>query len=322
MNGLILDNDNLDKQVSIKDIATILNNFSIDGLSDKNKNIIINELLKNKAVKELEKKVLVESTDLNKLINDFLNTFKSLPTKKSYANAIKKFLDYCNTKNIQPLLIDSQQVDLFSAYLYNNLSNNTATLTIASVSSFYKTLIKWNILEKTPFIKVKRYKKALKDKKIPTQKEINFILKEIKELKFSKDFYYSILLTTQLGIRVGLLDNIKFTEKLGAFYFSGISKGKEYRGAIPSELNNTIREIIKNDIKFNSNSLQTRLNKLNKLLKDKSTLENVYSYHDFRHYYAITQYSNDKDIYKLSKALNHSNIAITTTYLQGLNTKI
>ena len=44
----------------------------------------------------------------------------------------------------------------------------------------------------------------------------------------------------------------------------------------------------------------------------------AYSAHDFRHYFAVSEYLKDKDIYKLSKLLDHSNISVTEGYLKGL----
>ena len=41
--------------------------------------------------------------------------------------------------------------------------------------------------------------------------------------------------------------------------------------------------------------------------------------HDFRHYFAATEYQKDHDIYRVSKLLNHASIAVTETYLKSIN---
>lgn len=40
-----------------------------------------------------------------------------------------------------------------------------------------------------------------------------------------------------------------------------------------------------------------------------------YAAHDFRHCYAATEYQANPDIYRISKLLDHANIAVTETYL-------
>ena len=40
--------------------------------------------------------------------------------------------------------------------------------------------------------------------------------------------------------------------------------------------------------------------------------------HDLRHRFAIELYLENRDIYEVSKKLFHSNISVTTAYLQGL----
>ncbi|MDR2534621.1 MAG: tyrosine-type recombinase/integrase [Treponema sp.] len=53
-------------------------------------------------------------------------------------------------------------------------------------------------------------------------------------------------------------------------------------------------------------------------LHKSSKIQAVYSAHDFRHYFAITEYSKNKDIYRVSKLLGHAGIRVTETYLKGL----
>jgi integrase len=43
-----------------------------------------------------------------------------------------------------------------------------------------------------------------------------------------------------------------------------------------------------------------------------------YSCHDFRHYFAVREYSKDKDIWRVSRLLGHNGIAVTEKYLKAL----
>jgi hypothetical protein len=44
----------------------------------------------------------------------------------------------------------------------------------------------------------------------------------------------------------------------------------------------------------------------------------VDSCHDFRHFYAVTEYQKDRDIHRVKDLLHHSSIEITDNYLRSL----
>jgi site-specific recombinase XerD len=67
-----------------------------------------------------------------------------------------------------------------------------------------------------------------------------------------------------------------------------------------------------------TNALKLRIYRATMKLQKQGKIKSAYSAHDFRHFYAISEYQKDKDIYKLSKLLDHSNIAITESYLKSL----
>jgi integrase len=48
----------------------------------------------------------------------------------------------------------------------------------------------------------------------------------------------------------------------------------------------------------------------------------IYSCHDLRHYYAKKEYEKTKDIYRVSRLLNHSSVTITEGYLRSLEVRI
>jgi integrase len=69
---------------------------------------------------------------------------------------------------------------------------------------------------------------------------------------------------------------------------------------------------------LSTNALKLRIYRQTTKLYQAGKINAAYSAHDFRHYFAITEYQKDKDIYKLSKLLDHTNIAVTETYLKSL----
>jgi integrase len=48
----------------------------------------------------------------------------------------------------------------------------------------------------------------------------------------------------------------------------------------------------------------------------------IYLCHDLRHYYAKKEYEKTKDIYRVSRLLNHSSLTITEGYLRSLEVRI
>ena len=305
------------KNFELKQYNNILKNIDFNLLNNNDKQAIFKELLKDKCIKDLKNKLLVEDTNINDLINQFLDTFKSKHTKKSYKAGLLKFLDYCQLKNIVPITATTKDIDFFSSYLFNNFSNGVARVSIAAVSSFFGKLFKWDILEKSPCIMIKRQApKNLKDKKIPSVSELNLILDYFKE-KNKLDLYYSILLTSKEGFRIGFLSDFKINKINDKYCYFGVSKNKTLQGSFKNINENDIKKISKID--FKTTSLQVLINRHLKKLVKQGIIKNVYSYHDFRHFYSVNQYIKNKDIYQLSKKLNHSNINTTTIYLQSLN---
>ena len=84
-----------------------------------------------------------------------------------------------------------------------------------------------------------------------------------------------------------------------------------------SELNN--RTPFKN---LTTNALKLRIYRHTLKLYNEGKIQAAYSAHDFRHYFAASEYRKDKDIYRLSKLLDHTNISITETYLRSLKITI
>ena len=57
---------------------------------------------------------------------------------------------------------------------------------------------------------------------------------------------------------------------------------------------------------------------IGKLYK-KGLLKANYSSHDLRHFFAVREYAKDKDIWRVSRLLNHSSLGSTEKYLKGLD---
>jgi integrase len=120
------------------------------------------------------------------------------------------------------------------------------------------------------------------------------------------------------GLRVGALKELKIW---GSKYQS-YSKGKNIFGEFPIEVLTNIKSSDLNNKtpfeKLSTNALKLRIYRQTLKLYREGKIMAAYSAHDFRHYFAVSEYEKDKDIYKLSKLLDHTNISITETYLKSL----
>jgi integrase len=71
-----------------------------------------------------------------------------------------------------------------------------------------------------------------------------------------------------------------------------------------------------------NDSLQVSLVNFLKKCYEQGLADNAYSPYDFRHLYACNLYKTTKNIVRVSTALNHSNIAVTDTYITDLKRNI
>ena len=69
---------------------------------------------------------------------------------------------------------------------------------------------------------------------------------------------------------------------------------------------------------MSTNAIKLRIYRQTLRLHREGKINAAYSAHDFRHYFAVSEYEKDKDIYKLSKLLDHSGISVTENYLRSL----
>ena len=120
------------------------------------------------------------------------------------------------------------------------------------------------------------------------------------------------------GLRIGALNKLK----VWGNKYQSVSKGKSIFGEFPIEVIANIRNTeLNNKTPFSvlsTNALKLRIYRQTMKLHKEGKIQSAYSAHDFRHYFAITEYEKDRDIYKLSKLLDHTNISITEMYLKGL----
>jgi site-specific recombinase XerD len=314
-----------------------------------NRNLIIKE--KNKAVENMALKIAEQSPELNdltpeqleqiaklvitqnltnelnnkaKIANIDYNTEKGIfliqasrtgsnDTQRAYLKAILKLEKYTKKNGINILQMTPAQADDFIYSLDG--SPHSKNLTIAGISSLYSYLERRYSVIKNPIrgTKSRPVKKAVKEIEVPSEIELFVILNELPELE-----RMAIYVIAYRGLRVGALNNLK----VWGSHYQSYSKGKNIYGEFPIEVITNIKtSYLNNKTPFENlttNALKLRIYRQTMRLQKEGKINAAYSAHDFRHYFAVSEYQKDKDIYKLSKLLDHTNISITETYLKSL----
>lgn len=329
-------------QNTAENSKTIIEQF-LQTANEEQLKALVNAYLSNETLKIFSEAVRIAGIDTEKEKARFLENYESPATKDAYRRAIERLEKYASEldngkgKSIAALsckeaddFINSLKKDDCGAYSKTG-ERATASIRrdIAAVSSFYTFLERRHENLRNPFrgTRERPQKKAAKVGKYPTKAEVDIILKELPpKLKAA------VFIMANRGLRIGALPNLKIKDNV----FITESKGKEIKGIFDESILKEIqkaglsksrpfeylKEPLENGkarktspeqcLKMQIQNYCTRLYKAGKI-------QAVYSAHDFRHFYAVHEYEKDKDIYRVSKLLNHSSIQITETYLKGLN---
>jgi len=264
----------------------------------------------------MDEKANIADIDIGNEINLFIQQAgrtKSIYTKSIYRQAIATLLRYARKNQLNILLLTYSQIDEFIYSLKG--APKTIRLKIAAISSFYSFLERRHTAVKNPIrgTKARPQDKTIKPTEIPTDDEMQIIIDSLPD--FLK---LAVYIMAYRGLRVGALNKLK----VWGNGFQTVSKGKEIYGEFSDDI---IAMLKKSSLNYkmpfcdlSTGALKVRIIRATQKLHKQGIINAPYSAHDFRHYFAVSNYLQDKDIYRLSKLLDHSNIAITQTYLKTL----
>lgn len=295
--------------------------------------------ISNETLKTFSKFVFLSEIDAEKEKSVFLENYQSPATKDAYRRAIKRLEIFGARIGKSIFEMDCKDADNFILCLRNNQNGTYSKTTeraaasirrdIAAISSYYVFLERRHSGIKNPFrgTKATPKKESRRKEKYPTAEEVEIILSEL-----PPKICTAIYIMAYRGLRVGALPDLKIKGNV----FTTKSKGKEIKGTFDDAILTQIKRAGLNkenpfdylkqpfaDGKPRKTSPEQCIklqiqNHMRKLFKG-GKISAIYSAHDFRHFYAVNKYNATKDIYGLSKLLHHSSIAVTETYLKGLN---
>jgi len=265
--------------------------------------------------KEMDAQITALSESVNVLIDEFLRTRRSHQTRIRYRNGIRRWIAYCSSSGVHPLLATPKDADLFAAQLTGApASVNSA---ISGVSSFYATLYKWGKIQRTPFIRIARRQESACEKHIPTAKEVNQIIIRADGHDFLRGSIYkeAIMAMAYRGFRVGALPHLMVNGRR----FTTTSKGKAWQGELPPRVVRALLPMGKQPFAaVKTGTIQTAFKRLTRRLTAAGVIAHAYSVHDLRHFYATSEYRRDRDLVRVSRLLNHADVKVTTKYLHDL----
>jgi integrase len=243
---------------------------------------------------------------------------KAPDTKRMYTLYIKQFLEYLGEKVI--IEVTTFDIDQFIFQILSDFSPSKAKLVFSAISSFYSDLYRWGDVTKNPCKGSKIYHKlnmgtGTSKKYLPPEEALDYISAFYNQNKEShRKMRLAIHILKNYGVRVGFL-NKEYLQYDGEFLTS-MSKGKKYTINVKGD------EFIKGNYKLlgklNPNTITANFVTAVKYLVDSDMIAKKFSIHDCRHMFAIREYKKDKDIYRVSRLLNHSSITITERYLKGM----
>lgn len=264
---------------------------------------------------------------------DFLKhcELRSVHTAKAYKYALADFANWTESKGLEtPLAITPELAD---AYIYDLQTQGKAAATIrqhiGGLSAFFNGMErKSNFAIKNCFRGTRALpkKKATKqiENEIPTEnlrlfrKDINTIIKN----ETCNELKAMINLMAFRGLRAGSFQKMTFH---GGKFFTE-SKGKKISGELPETCIEAIEKAgLKKTAPFadwNTAKVSAMFQYHVSKLYTAGKIAYKYSAHDLRHFFALTEYTKNKDIYALKNLLNHCSIAVTEIYLQGLGVNL
>jgi integrase len=241
---------------------------------------------------------------------------KSKHTYTAYSAGLNRLEDYAGKIKINPLSLTPAQADDF---IYAMQTEGRASASIrrdtAACSSFFTFLERRHAGIRNPFrgTKARPAKKETRKTEVPSAKEVKLIIDALSPMEAA-----AVSVMAYRGLRAGALPAL--TVKDGRFFTH--SKGKDISGELPKKAIDALKtaglDMKKPFAGYTVKAIECRIDyRIGKLYKA-GKIHAPYSCHDFRHFYAITEYRKTKDIHRVSKLLDHAGIAVTETYLKGL----
>jgi len=289
----------------------------LTGLSDEQIKTIGQAVLFDRIKQHVDRNERVSRIDLAAERNAWLACYSSKNTRVAYGRAVDILDAWCRFSGTSVLQLTAKDADDFIlAERAKNRDADSVRLLVYAVSSLYSFLVRRYAFIKNPFRGSRALpKKTQKIAVIPTAEEVA-VLADAALNHGDAVLHAAILVMAGLGLRVGGLSGLT----IRGTGWTTRSKGKDVIGS--ESLSEELLKVLNNrGIRpfegVDPNVIRKRFERLARSLQAEGVISTVFSVHDIRHFYAESFYRLHKDIFRLSRALGHSGIAITEGYLRN-----
>ncbi len=306
----------------------------------------------NKITKELDDYQKNLKFDINSEIQKWLDTPsknrkpKSKHTIIAYKSNIQILVHYLETERLAITKLDYSHADEIMTIICNKYSSqNTQRQCLSSISAFFSYIERKKIVTQNPFKNIPIPQRIIKHginpdtgKRVPVIQpdEVIMFLKEAEEKitnphhrinkENAKNLYVSILLMQHLGLRAGSIPTVAFYKEdiNNRWCYRCKQKGDTWHtGVLPDDLIDILysKDLFDETPVTDACTYLTVMHGVENIaikLMNKGEILYKFTPHDFRHYFANTLYKNTKDVVLVSRALGHSSIAMTDTYLKDI----
>jgi site-specific recombinase XerD len=276
-------------------------------------------VMTQRLTQELNAAANIAGIDYHAERETFLNNVSrtgSKHTRRSYGNALARMEAYAERAHISPLELTPARADDFIYSQKGEAAAASVRRDIAACSSFFTWLERRHEGIKNPFrgTKARPAKKTEKTLAIPNAPEVKKIIAALPAFEAA-----AVSVMAFRGLRIGGLPGMEITGER----FKTHSKGKDISGELPGNVLTAIKAANAPDKRrpfsgITQEALARRIEYHIGKLHNAGKIKAVYSCHDFRHFFAVTEYRKDKDIKRVQRLLFHAGIQITDQYLRGL----
>lgn len=240
---------------------------------------------------------------------------RSKHTERGYRVGLESVEAHAESLGLPVLALTPAQVDDWITSMPG--APATVHARTAAVSAFYTWLERRHDFIRNPLRGTRARPKAKKVRElaVPTAEEVATITEAC-----AGDPSLAAAVTTMAanGLRVGALPGLS----VKAARYTTTSKGKELSGTMAPEALAAIKAArlpLRGPwAEETASRLADRFRYVTTRLQKTGTVSAVYSVHDLRHHFATRLYQETKDIYRVSKALQHAGVAVTESYLRSL----
>lgn len=256
-------------------------------------------------------------------------------TIEGYKRNYQYFIKWLGSSN-QPLSnIDKTTLNSFMLHLKNNTNRNNV-----SINTSLRSIRSWlNYCSNQGYIypiSIPYLKANSEPRDVYSHEDLQKLLAKpnIKQCTFAEYRNWVIInVFISTGIRRHSLTNIKINDlefDSGLIRLTTMKSGKTHYISMSHKLANVLKEYLKYGQGDGDDWLF--ITEQGTQLQDDNLTNSIYQYnkargvkvtsiHSFRHTYAVNYMKSVGDIFKLSKQLQHSSIAITQQYLRALENK-